>query len=216
MFPVYRQGIVAGQTLLGLFGMKNFAAEPGEIRVPALRQVDERQMARWHLSEKNLPEGYEVVNRAPSLLRDYRGHVVVALLFFFAQSALIFRLLVLGRIRRRTEEELRGTCEVLEEKREELNLAVGNLCESEATLQSILSSIPVGVLMIDADTRDCPAGKPGRRGAIGHAARGNAGKSVSRMFRILYPRGSATGRPNTGRTRLKTGSSTGRGGKSMF
>ena len=123
MFPVYRQGFVAGRTLLGLFGMKNFAAEPGAIRVPPLRQVDERQMARWHLSEKNLPEGYEVVNRAPSLLRDYRKHVVVALLFFFAQSALIFRLLVLGRIRRRTEHELRGTCKVLEEKQEELNLA---------------------------------------------------------------------------------------------
>ena len=113
MSPVYRQGIVAGQTLLGLFGMKNFAAEPGAIRVPALRQVDERQMARWHLSEKNLPEGYEVVNRAPSLLRDYRKHVAVALLFFFAQSALIFRLLVLGRIRRSdgagTPGNMRGT-----------------------------------------------------------------------------------------------------------
>ena len=160
MYPVYRQGFVAGRTLLGLFGMKNFAAEPGAIRVPPLRQVDERQMVRWHLSEKNLPEGYEVVNRAPSLLRDYRKHVAIALLFFVAQSALIFRLLVLGRIRRTTEHELRRTCKDLEENQEELNrsralqeTALENLRESEATLQSILASIPVGVLVIDAGTR---------------------------------------------------------------
>jgi len=148
----YRQGILAGETLLGLFGMKGGVPVPGETSAAPIRQVDERQMVRWHLSESNLPEGYEVVNRSPSLIRDYKGHVVVALLFFFAQSALIFRLLVLGRIRRKTEDELRGTCETLEEKREELNLAIGNLRESEATLKSILASIPVGVLMIDADT----------------------------------------------------------------
>ncbi len=160
MFPVYRQGFVAGQTLLGLFGMKNIAAKPGAIRVPPLRQADERQMARWHLSEKNLPEGYEVVNRSHSLLRDYRKHVAFALLFFFAQSALIFRLLVLGRIRRKAEQTLRGTCKALEEKQEELGrtremqeMSLEDLRASEDTLQSILASIPVGVLVIDAGTR---------------------------------------------------------------
>ncbi|MGA2227149.1 MAG: ATP-binding protein, partial [Syntrophobacteraceae bacterium] len=187
MVPVYRRGLVAGQTLLGLFGMKNFAAEPGEIRVPPLKQVDERQMGRWHLSERNLPEGYEVVNRAPSLLRDYRGHVAIALLFFFAQSALIFRLFVLGRIRRRTEEELRGTCEVLGEKREELNLAVGNLRESEATLQSILSSIPVGVLMIDAGTETVRQANRAAAELLGTPLEEMPGSPCPACFRSFIP-----------------------------
>ncbi|MEN6439643.1 MAG: ATP-binding protein [Syntrophobacter sp.] len=159
MHPVYMEGFVTGQAVLGLFGMNSVDAGPDEIRLSPLRQVDERRMARWHLSEKNIPEGYEVVNRSPSLLRDYRGHVAVALLFFLAQSGLIFRLLVLGRIRRAGEKELRRTCRDLEENQEELNRsralqekALENLRESETTLQSILASIPVGVLLIDAGT----------------------------------------------------------------
>ena len=187
MAPIRQQGIVAGQTLLGLFGIKNFAAKPGAIRVPALRQVDERQMARWHLSEKNLPEGYEVVNRAPSLLRDYRKHVAVALLFFFAQSVLIFRLLVLGRTRRAAEQELRGTCEILEDKREELNLAVGNLRESEATLQSILSFIPVGVLMIEVETRTVMKANRAAAELLGTPVEGMPGSACPPCFMSFIP-----------------------------
>ena len=117
-------------------------------------------MARWSLSEKNLTEGYDVVNRFPSIFRDYSKHVFVAFFFLFAQSALIFRLFVLGRIRRKAEKELRGTCRALEEKQEELGRAkelqeraFESLRESEVTLQSILSSIPTGVFVIDAGTR---------------------------------------------------------------
>ncbi|MGO9314554.1 MAG: ATP-binding protein [Syntrophobacteraceae bacterium] len=160
MFPTYLQGRVSGRVLIGLFGARGLTAGSEETRVPLIRQVDERAMVRWGLSEKNLPEGYEVVNRSPSLLRDYKGHVVVALLFFFAQSGLIFRLLVLSRTRRAAEQELRRTCKDLEENQEELSRsralqesALEDLRESEATLQSILASIPVGVLVIDAGTR---------------------------------------------------------------
>lgn len=160
MFPVYGQGFAAGRALLSLFGMENVATGPGEMRVPRVMQVDERQMARWGLLERNLPEGYEVVNRSPSLLRDYKIHVVVALLFFAAQSALIIRLLVLGRIRRAAEQELRGAYEVLENNQAELSHArslqertLENLRESEMTLQSILASIPVAVLIIDTGNR---------------------------------------------------------------
>ncbi len=158
MLPVNRQGAAVGRTIRGLFETGAAVAEKEEI--PPLKQVDARQMARWNLSERNLPEGYEVVNRAPSLLRDYRGHVTATLVFFCAQSALIFRLLMLGRIRRAGEKELRRTCKDLEENQAELNRsralqekALENLQESEATLQSILTSIPVGVLLIDAGTR---------------------------------------------------------------
>ncbi len=155
----YRLGLSAGDILLRLLRIKNGAA-PGETRLPPVRQVDERQMVRWGLSEKDLPAGFEVVNRSHSLWRDYRGYVAAALLFFFAQSFLISGLLMQRRSRRRAERELRGTCRALEEKREDLSRArvlqdrtLESLRESEATLQAILSSIPVGVLMIDVASR---------------------------------------------------------------
>ena len=155
----YQEGLSAGDIFLRLLRIKN-GAVPGETRLPPSRQVDERQMVRWGLSEKNLPAGFEVVNRSPSLWRDYKGYVAAALLFFFAQSFLISGLLVQRRSRRRAEHELRGTCRALEENREDLirvstlqDRTLASLRESETTLQSILSSIPVGVLMIDVGSR---------------------------------------------------------------
>ena len=111
----YQEGLSAGDIFLRLLRIKN-GAVPGETRLPPSRQVDERQMVRWGLSEENLPAGFEVVNRSPSLWRDYKGYVAAALLFFFAQSFLISGLLVQRRSRRRAEHELRGTCRALEEK----------------------------------------------------------------------------------------------------
>ncbi len=155
----YRAGLSAGDILLSLLRIKNGAA-PSETRLLPPRQVDERQMVRWGLSEKNLPAGFEVVNRFPSLWRDYRGYVAAALLFFFAQSFLISGLLIQRRSRRRAEQELCDTCKILEENQEDLigarilqDRTLASLRESEATLQSILSSIPVGVLMIDVASR---------------------------------------------------------------
>ncbi|MEN6440624.1 MAG: ATP-binding protein [Syntrophobacter sp.] len=159
MMPFLEPGLVVGDILLGLSGMKHGTVAPGEVHLSPSFQVDERQMTRWGLSEKNLPAGFEVVNRAPSLWRDYRGHVGGALLFFIAQGSLIFWLLIQRRSRMAAERELRGTCRELEENQEELRCArdlqdraLDGLRESEATLQAILASIPVGVLLMDADS----------------------------------------------------------------
>jgi len=159
MMPFLELGSAAGDILLRLSGIKHGTADPGEVRLTSSRQVDERQMTRWGLSEENLPAGFEVVNRAPSLWRDYRGHVGGALLFFFAQGSLIFWLLIQRRSRMAAERELRGTCRELKENQEELSRArdlqdrtLDSLRESEATLQAILASIPVGVLLMDADS----------------------------------------------------------------
>ncbi|MEN6438346.1 MAG: ATP-binding protein [Syntrophobacter sp.] len=156
MSSVFEGGLAVGHLLAGVLGMDDGAAAIGETRLSTIRQVDERQMTRWGLSEKNLLAGFEVVNRAPSLWRDYRGHVGGALLFFFAQGTLIFWLFIQWRSRKAAEQELRGTCRELEEKQEELGHArdlqdrtLGSLRESEATLQALLSSIPIGVSLID-------------------------------------------------------------------
>jgi len=113
MLPAYRIGLSSGEALLGLLRMNGGKAAQGEIRVPPARQVDERQIARWRLSEDNLPDGYEVVNRAPSLWRDYRKHVATALLFILAQSALIFCLLIQRRRRRAAERAAHERAEQL-------------------------------------------------------------------------------------------------------
>ncbi|MEN6438343.1 MAG: ATP-binding protein [Syntrophobacter sp.] len=159
MWSFHQQGVTVGDILLRLSGMKPGTVDPGEVRLAPSRMVDERQMTRWGLSEKNLPASFEVVNRAPSLWRDYRGHVGGAILFFFAQGTLIFWLFIQWRSRLAAERELRGTCGELEEKQQELSRArdlqdrtLGSLRESEASLQAILSSIPVGVLLMDADS----------------------------------------------------------------
>jgi len=159
MSTAFGTGLAMGHLLTGILGVSDGAAEPVETWLPPVRQVDERQMTRWGLSEKNLPAGFEVVNRAPSLWRDYRGHVGGALLFFLAQGTLIFWLFVQWRSRRTAEQELRGTCRELEENQEELNRArdlqdrtLGSLRESEATLQALLSSIPIGVFLIDVSS----------------------------------------------------------------
>jgi len=158
MVSIFESGLSAGNVLVDLFTAGESVNDvPRKMWTPLLRQVDEQQMARWHLSERNLPAGFEVLNRSPSLWRDYKKHVGIALLFFFAQGTLIFWLFIQWRSKRAAEQELRGTCRELEENQEELSRArdlqdrtLESLTESEATLQALLSSIPVGVVMIDA------------------------------------------------------------------
>ncbi len=157
MMPFSKEGLAVGDILLRLFGLKPDAPEDEETRLPAAKLVDERAMLRWGLSEDDLPPGYEVVDRSPSLWRDYGRQVSGAITFFFVQSALICGLFIQIRRRRAAEGKLLGTLGALKQKQQELsgaitlqNNALENLREKETTLQSILSTIPVGVLVIDA------------------------------------------------------------------
>lgn len=157
MMPFTNLGLAVGDILLRLAGMKYETVDPGGLRISAAKLVDERAMRRWGLSEKNLPPGYEVMDRLPSLWRDYRGQVSGAIAFFFVQSVLICGLLIEVRRRRGAEGRLLGTLGTLEQKRLELSGAITlqnntleSLREKETTLQSVLATIPVGVLVIDA------------------------------------------------------------------
>jgi signal transduction histidine kinase len=137
-------GLIMGKKLLRVLYGESAVDEPAPEVVKL--QVDEREMARWGLSESNLPPGYEVINRGHSIWRDYKFTLVVVLLFILVESVLIFSLLIQGRRKRKAEVELLGA---LERKNE----AFKNLRESEATLDGILSSIPVGVLVVEAASR---------------------------------------------------------------
>jgi signal transduction histidine kinase len=69
----------------------------------ALPRFDARQLARWRLDERRLPEDSQVMFREPSLWQQYRWHVAGAAGLIGAQAALIVTLLVQRRRRREAE-----------------------------------------------------------------------------------------------------------------
>src|SRR5262245_6096495 len=83
---------------------------PPSARVPsfatAVRRFDARQLARWHLDERRLPEDSQSIFREPTLWQQYRWHVLGAVGLMAAQAALIVMLLVQRRRRRQAQEAL--------------------------------------------------------------------------------------------------------------
>jgi PAS domain S-box-containing protein len=156
MVDGHEAGLVMGRELLRVLYGENAVEEPPSMKLKVLKQVDERQLVHWRLSESDLPPGYRVVNRIPSLWRDYKHEMMLLCFFIFLESTLIFSLLIQRRRKKTAEEDLLGTLDILEGKQEELSSTLvlkdrilENLRESEATLHGILSSIPVGVLIVE-------------------------------------------------------------------
>jgi signal transduction histidine kinase/GAF domain-containing protein len=71
-----------------------------------VRRFDGRQLARWHLDERRLPEDSQIIFRRPTLWEQYRWHVVSAVGLIGLQAALIATLLVQRRRRRETQANL--------------------------------------------------------------------------------------------------------------
>ena len=69
----------------------------------AVPRFDGRQLARWELDERRLPEGSQVIFRQPTLWQTYRWHVAGATALIAVQAALILALLVQRRRRREAE-----------------------------------------------------------------------------------------------------------------
>ena len=70
-------------------------------------RFDGRQLARWHLDERRLPEDSQVIFRQPTLWEEYGWHVAGAVGLIGAQAALIAMLLVQRRRRREAQAALR-------------------------------------------------------------------------------------------------------------
>jgi signal transduction histidine kinase len=66
-----------------------------------------RQLARWHLDERRLPEDSQVIFRRPTLWEEHGWYVVSAVGLIAAQAALIVTLLVQRQRRREAEAALR-------------------------------------------------------------------------------------------------------------
>lgn len=106
MGSFHQQGRAVGALAFRLLFEEDTEGRAPVIRVAPLRMVDERQMVRWKIPERNVPAGFEIVNRVPSLWRDYRYHMVGAILFFLAQSGLIVSLLIQKKNRKTAEHKL--------------------------------------------------------------------------------------------------------------
>ena len=70
-------------------------------------RFDGRQLARWHLDERRLPEDSQVIFRRPTLWEEYGWYVVSAVGLIGAQAALIAMLLVQRQRRREAQAALR-------------------------------------------------------------------------------------------------------------
>ena len=70
-------------------------------------RFDGRQLARWHLDERRLPEDSQVIFRRPTLWEEYGWYVVSAVGLIGAQAALIVTLLVQRQRRREDQAALR-------------------------------------------------------------------------------------------------------------
>jgi signal transduction histidine kinase len=78
-------------------------AAPVPTFATALPRFDARQLARWHLDERRLPEDSQVLFREPTLWQQYRWHVAGAAALIGAQGALIVMLLIQRRRRHEAE-----------------------------------------------------------------------------------------------------------------
>ncbi|HKH92347.1 MAG TPA: ATP-binding protein [Gemmatimonadaceae bacterium] len=110
------QGIVGGAVVLpeqeaaaiGKLVMRVLRRAPGEaLPRPTIARstflADWRQLQRWGLSERRLPEGTEVLFRTPSLWERYRDVVLASLGLIAVQALLILALLIERERRRRAQ-----------------------------------------------------------------------------------------------------------------
>jgi signal transduction histidine kinase len=94
-------------------------------------QVDWRQLQRWGISEKQLPEGTEVLFREPGVWERYRLYIVGAIAVLLGQTTLIVGLLVQGARRKRAEEQVRRSRQELQLSSERIRDLGGRLLKAQ-------------------------------------------------------------------------------------
>lgn len=97
------QGRRAGALVVRVLNGERPAALGVQSAVAPACIADWRQLRRWDIDERRLPEGCEVRFRAPTAWDRYRWQILGALAVILAQAALIAALLVQRRRRQRAE-----------------------------------------------------------------------------------------------------------------
>jgi len=134
-------------------------ARPQEISEPANNKVifDWRQLLRWGINERDLPNGAEIRFREPTLWQAYRWHISAAGAALFLQAVLITGLLWERRRRRYAELESRNRMSELAHVNRfsmagELTASIAH--EINQPLAAILSNIEALQLMLKSSAPD--------------------------------------------------------------
>lgn len=104
---------------------------------PVSRWVfDAVELRRWQISEGSLPAGSLVINRPPSMWRQYRWYVLGALSLIAVQMLLIGGLLVQRTSRRRAERTVRTSEAALRMSYERIRQLAGRLIGAQETARA--------------------------------------------------------------------------------
>ncbi len=126
---------VAGLALRVLQGERADSIPLREIDLN-IRQVDWRQVRRWHISESRVPAGTRVVFREPGLWDRYKLYALGVMAIALGESLLIAGLLMQRKQRRRAEARTRDTVAELhasDDRNRLLNQRVHDTQDAERT-----------------------------------------------------------------------------------
>jgi signal transduction histidine kinase/ABC-type uncharacterized transport system substrate-binding protein len=96
----------AGRMAVRMLRGEAAPSAPVSSSATSVLRFDGRQLARWNLDERRLPEDSQVLFRQATLWREYRWHVVSAVALIVVQAALIVTMLVQRRRRREAQAAL--------------------------------------------------------------------------------------------------------------
>jgi signal transduction histidine kinase len=141
-------GRIAGERVLSTLA----GQQPPEETIPLAQftelAFDWRQLQRWNIDERGLPDGSVVRFRQPSLWRDYRAQVFAAAATIGALTALVGWLLYERRERHKAESDSRRS------------LAMAAHADRAVMMTAMTGSIghelsqPLGSIRLNADTAD--------------------------------------------------------------
>ena len=126
-------GMAAADLALEILSGRDPATLPAVTEPPHKYQIDARQLARWRLSESNLPPQSVVQFREPTLWERYHYLVIGVLAAFVLQSAVVTFLLFQMRKRKQAEISLK---------------------ESEDRLAFAAAAANIGIWRLDVATND--------------------------------------------------------------
>jgi PAS domain S-box-containing protein len=125
-------GASAADLALEILAGKNPSSIDPQLSANRKFLVDARQLARWHLSEKNLPKDAVVSFKQPTLWEEHRSLVLATAFVILLQAVMITALLVQMFARKRAETSLK---------------------ESEERWRSVFEMSTVGVALADHNFR---------------------------------------------------------------
>ena len=126
-------GTAAADLALEILSGRDPATLPAETKPPHTYQIDARQLARWRLSESNLPPESVVLFKEPTLWERYHYLVIAVVVAFALQSAVVTFLLIQMRKRKQAEISLK---------------------ESEDRLAFAAAAANIGIWRLDVATND--------------------------------------------------------------